>query len=160
MPRTYPVTFEEITITAAQDLFELYFGSSIYKSLKILRHWINCSDTTIPAATILPLRARILPSSVSHGSGGGSASIGKSDPGDANASFTALRNNTSPASTTGTPNIEYEDGFHIFQGCEHMYDRPPIIIGGQAQSFVFELLAVPGSFSAKFSGGILVEEAG
>lgn len=160
MGRTYNVTFEEITIAAAQDLFELFFPASTYKALKILRHWLSCSDTTLPAATFLPLRSRILPSAVTNGTGGGTATVGKTDPGDSNASFTAHRNNTTQATTTGTPVIEYEDGFHLFQGHEWMYDRPPIIIGGQAQSFVFELLAVPASFSVKMSGGLTVEEMG
>ena len=161
MPRTYPVTFEQVTISAAQDLFEIFFPASTYKALKILRMWLNVSDqSAVPAAAFLPVRARILPSAVTNGTGGTSANIGKADPGDTAASFTAHANNTTKAVTTGTPNIEHEDGFHDYQGFDHMFDRPPIIIGGQSSSFVFELLAVPAAYSVKFSGGLEVEESG
>lgn len=160
MGRIYPVTFEEVTVTALQDLFEIYFGASIFKAVRVLRQWLECSDTTLPAATILPIRSRILPSAVTNGTGGTSANIGKSDTGDSNASFTAKANNTTKATTTGTPTIEYEGGMHIYQGHEWMFTRPPIIIGGAGASFVFELLAVPASFSVKMSGGLEVEEMG
>lgn len=163
MGRVYTVPFDEITITALQDLFEIYFPASTYKALKILRQWLNCSDITLPSSAILPIRSRILPSIVTHGTGGttiATSAIGKNDPGDSNPSFTALANNTTKATTTGTVSWSYDDGFHIYQGHERMFSRPPVIIGGQGQSFVFELLAVPASFSVKFSGGLEVEEIG
>lgn len=159
MSRRYPVTFEKVSISAAQDIFELYFGSSIYKSLKILRHWFEVADTTLPASGFLALRSRVLPSVVTHGSGGGTAQIGNTQSGDSAASFTAKRNNTTQATTTGTGSIEYEGGFHLYQGHEFMYDKPPIIIGGQGQSFVFELLSTPAA-AIVFSGGLIVEEDG
>lgn len=158
MGRIYTVTFEEVSISVAQDLFELYFPSSTYKALRILRQWLECSDTTLPTAIILPLRSRVLPSAVTNGSGGTSANIGKG-VGDSSASFTAKANNTTKATTTGTPSIEYEGGFHVYQGHEWMFTRPPIIIGGSGDSFVFELLGVPAS-AVKFSGGLEVEEMG
>ena len=161
MPRSYEVLFEQVVISAAQDLVEVYFGASIYKSLKILQAWLSCVDTTVPPSTFLPVRARILASTVTHGTGGGSAVIKPCDPGDSTAAFTALSNNaTTKATTTGAIQFQYDDGFHVYQGFEKMFPRPPQMVGGQGQSFVFELLAVPASFSAKFSGGLLVEEAG
>lgn len=160
MGRIYTVSFEQVTVSALQDLFEIYFGASIYKSVRILRQWLECADTTIPTAAILPIRSRILPSAVTNGSGGSTANIGKTDLGDAAASFIAKANNSSKASTTGTPSIEYEGGLHIYQGHEWMFTRPPVIIGGSGSSFVFELLAVPAGFSVKFSGGLEVEETG
>lgn len=161
MGRIYTVSFDQITVSALQDLFELFFPASTYKALKILRQWLNCSDTTLPASCFLPIRSRILPPTVTNGSGGGTAKIGRTDPGDSVASFTAKCNNTVKATTTNlTPEIVYDDGFQLYQGHEWMYDKPPIIIGGQGQSFVMELLAVPGSFSVKMSGGLEVEESG
>lgn len=161
MPRSYEVTFEQITIAAHQDLFEVYFGAGVYKALKILQAWLSCADTTMPASTFLPVRARIFGSTVTHGTGGAAATIKPCDPGDATAAFTANANNTTTqATTTGATEFQYDDGFHLYQGFEKMFPRPPIIIGGQGQSFLFELLAVPAGFSVKMSGGLLVEEAG
>lgn len=163
MPRTYPVTFHEVTIATAnapQDLFEIYFGASIFKAVKILRLWLNCSDIALPPSTFIPIRAKILPSAVTHGTGGAAATIGKFDTGDATASFTANANNTTQATSTGTASVEYDDAFHIYQGADHMFSRPPIIIGGSGASFVFELLGLPAGFSAKFTGGLEVEESG
>lgn len=160
MARRYPVTFDEITITALQDIFEVYFGSNIFKAVKVLRQWFECSDTSLPTGTFLPLRSRILEATVTHGTGGGTPNYGQNDPGDTAHSFTAARNNTTKATTSGSSLITYEGGFYLYQGHEFMYDAPPIIIGGSGNSFVLELLAVPASFSVKFSGGLLVEEMG
>lgn len=159
MSRRYPVTFEKVSISAAQDLFEIYFGSSIYKSLKILRQWLEVADPTLPASNFLGLRTRILPSVVTHGSGGVAANIGSKQSGDSTPSFTAKSNNTTKATSTGTVSIEYEGGFHLYQGHEFMYDKPPIIIGGTGNSFVFELLDAPAT-TILFSGGLIVEEDG
>ncbi len=158
--RAYPVTFEEVTISAQQDLFELYWPSSTYKALRILRQWFSCSDVTLPSGTFLPIRSRILFPTVTNGSGGNTPNIGKADTGDANNSFAAYCNNTTKATTTGSYSIQYEDGFYLYQGHEFMYDRPPVLVGGSGNVFVFELLNIPSGFSVKMSGGLLVEEMG
>ena len=94
MPRRYPVTFEKISISAAQDLFELYFGASIYKGLRVIRQWLDVADTTLPASGFLGLRSRVLGATVTHGSLGAAAQIGNKLAGDTPASFTANANNT------------------------------------------------------------------
>lgn len=159
MGRRYPVTFDEVSITVAQDIFEIFFGSSIYKSVRIIRHWLSVADTSLPASGFLPLRSRILPSTVTNGTGGTSANIGNKYGGDSGPSFTAHCNNTTKAVTSGTASIEYEDGFHLYQGHEFMYDSIVEIHGGTGASFVLELLAAP-SAAIKFSGGVIVEENG
>lgn len=155
MGRKYSVTFEAVSVTAAQDLLQIKGASG--KMLRILRHWVGLTDTTLPAAQMLSLRSRYLTATVSDGSGGSTPTPVKKDPGDAAASFTALANNTSKATTSGTAVIQYENGAYLYQGDEWSYDDPPCI--GPSESFVFELLSTV-SGTVHLSGGVDIEEIG
>jgi hypothetical protein len=155
MSRLYRVTFEQVLISAAQDLFQINGASG--KMLRILHRNIGATDTTLVTAQSLALRERLLPSSVSNGSGGTTPTIYKTDSGDAAASFTALVNNASKATTTGTAAVLFETGCHIYNGYDDEFDVPPVI--GPNQAYVFELLSTV-SGTAHFSGSVLVEEIG
>src|SRR4051794_5105874 len=100
MPRIYTVSFENVSVSAAQDLLQIKGASN--KVLRILRRWVSATDTTIPTAQMLRLRERFLPATVTDGSGGSTPTPAKRDQGDAAATFTALANNTTPATTNGT----------------------------------------------------------
>jgi hypothetical protein len=153
--RTYKVTFEGVAVSAPQDLVQINGASG--KMLKILRQWASATDTTLPTAQMLQIRSRFLPATVTNGSGGSSPTPQKTDAGDANASFTALANNTSKATTSGTASILEENGCHVFSGYDVTFVRPPVV--GPSESFVFELLSTP-SGTLHLSGGIEVEEIG
>lgn len=154
MGRKYRVSFEEITVTAVQDLFEI--NGAAGKMLAIRRVAIGASNQA-PTAQMLSLRARFLPATVTSGSGGAAGTIGKTDPGDATASFTAEVNNTTKATTGGTAVVLGEYGVHVNAGYDEEFARPPIV--GPSQAFVFELLAAP-TGTLKLSGTIEVEEIG
>lgn len=157
MGRRYRVLFEQVSVSAAQDLLQIKGASG--KLVKIIRQWWGNTDTTAPTNQDLPTRSRVLPVTVTDGSGGSTPTIQKTDLGDAAASFTALANNTTKATTNGTAVIAHEAGDNIFAG--HAWDYPdksaPMI--GPSQSFVFELLAGP-TGTVKLSGGVEVEEIG
>ena len=155
MSRIYTVTFENVAVSAAQDLIQIKGASN--KMLRILRRWVGATDTTIPTGQMLRLRERILPATVTDGSGGTTPTPVKHDQGDAAASFTALANNTTPATTNGTAVVEYATGCHIFNGFDDIHDDPPTV--GPTSSYVFELLSTV-TGTVHLSGGVEVEEIG
>lgn len=155
MSRIYSVTFENVSVSAAQDLVQIKGASN--KVLRILRRWVNATDTSIPTGQMLRLRERVLPATVTDGSGGSTPTPVKHDQGDAAASFTALANSTTQATTNGTAVVIYATGCHVYNGFDDVHDEPPTVI--PTASYVFELLGAP-SGTVHLSGGVEVEEIG
>lgn len=155
MARTYAITFENVLVTAAQDLVEVKGATG--KMVRILRQWVACTDTSLAAAQMLSLRSRFLPATVTDGSGGSTPTPRPIDPGDAAASLTALVNNTTKASSGGTATILEENAGHLYGGYDYQFPRPIPI--GPSEAFVFELLSTV-SGTVHLSGGVLVEEIG
>jgi len=155
MARQYKVMFEGVLIAAPQDLIQITGAAG--KVVRILQVWLGCTDTTLAAGQALQTRCRYLPVTVTAGSGGTTPTISKTDPGDAAASFTALANNTTKATTSGTAIVWDEDGNHLYGGQRTAFnERPPI---GPSEAFVFELLSTV-TGTVHLSGGVLVEEIG
>lgn len=155
MPRTYNVTFSGVAVAAPQDLVQVKGATG--KMLRVLRQWISATDTTAPTAQQLQLRARLLPATVTDGSGGSTPTPQKTDQGDAAATFTALANSTTKATTSGTAVVLEENGCHVFGGYDFSFLRPPTV--AVSTSFVFELLSTP-TGTLHLSGGVTVEEIG
>jgi hypothetical protein len=155
MPRQYKVTFEDVSVSAAQDLLQIKGAAG--KMLRILRVWAGATDTTIPTSQMLKYRCRFLPVTVTDGSGGSTPTPQKVDNGDAAATFTALANNTSKATTNGTAATIEEGSAHVYSVYDQSFLRPPPV--GPSQSLVFELLSTP-SGTLHLSGGADVEEVG
>jgi hypothetical protein len=155
MGRIYRVTFDAVNVTAAQDLIQI--NGAAGKMLRILHRWVAATDTTIPSAQMLQLRERYLPSTVTNGSGGTSPTPQRTDPGDAAASFTALVNSTTKATTSGTAVQLFATGAHIFNGYDDTVIAPYPI--GPSEAYVFELESTV-SGAVHLSGGVEVEETG
>jgi hypothetical protein len=155
MPREYEVTFEDVAVSAAQDLLQIKGGTG--KMLRILSVNVGSTDTTAPTSQQIKLRCRFLPTTVTDGSGGTTPTPAAIDPGDAAATFTAKANNTTKATTSGTAVVLKEAGAHIAAGWEWGFIKPPVV--GPSQSFVFELLSTV-SGTVHLSGGATVEEIG
>jgi hypothetical protein len=155
MAREYKVTFEQVAVSAAQDLIQVVGAAG--KMVLVKAVWWGSTDTTAPTAQMVASRCRFLPATVTNGSGGTTPAIVKTDPGDAAASFTALANNTTKATTTGTATVHDESGDHIFSGYSNIFLKPIPI--GPSESFVFELLSTV-SGTVHLSGGVIVEEIG
>ena len=155
MPRNYAVTFEAVSVSAAQDLIQLTGAAG--KIIRPIRAWVKATNTTLPTAQMLETRCRFLPATVTPGSGGTTPAKVPLDPGDAAASFTALANNTSKATTNGTATVLDEGGDHIYSGYDNTFVvRTPI---GPSEAWVFELLSTV-SGTVNLSGGVIVEEIG
>jgi hypothetical protein len=155
MPRPYVVSFEDVNISAAQDLLQIKGATG--KMLRILSVSVGATDTTMPTAQMIKVRCRFLPATVTDGSGGSSPTPQALDPGDSAASFTAKANNTTQATTSGTAAKLGEWGVHLFSGLDYTFPKPPAV--GPSESFVFELLAAP-TGTVHMSGMALVEEIG
>lgn len=155
MPRMYRVLFSGVSVSAAQDLVSILGATG--KVCRIIKAWAKCVQTSAPTDQQLQFRCRVLPATVTPGSGGGAFTPAKVDPGDAAASFTARINDTTPATTNGTAVIHDTGGENVKAGYEMYFpEKPPV---GPSQSFVFELLGAP-SGTLTMSGGLLVEEIG
>ena len=155
MSRQYDVNFENVLVSAAQDLVQIKGAAG--KILRIRRVRVSCVDTTAPTNQQLRLRCRFLPATVTDGSGGTTPTYNRLDPGDAAASFTALANDTTPATTSGTALVLETNGCGIFGGYDYEFPNPPVV--GPSESFVFELLSTV-TGTVHLSGGVRVEEIG
>lgn len=155
MARRYSVNFTAVTVSAAQDLISITGATG--KMCRIIRVSVGIAATTLSTAQGLEIRCRFLPATVTAGSGGGSATPQKMDPGDAAASFTARINDTTPATTSGTAIVLESNGCHIYSGFDYQFPTPPVV--GPSEAFVFELLnTVTGT--VVLSGTAIVEEIG
>lgn len=161
MGRRYIISFESVSIGgAAQDLVQVIGASG--KTVRLVRAWWGATDTTLPTAQMASTRIQFLGATVTNGSGGGTPAIKRVDPGDAAPSVTALSNNTTPASSSGTTNTLDESGDHIFNG----YRSPPNWIDGKSgpsiqsgESLSLQLLSSL-SGTVHLSGGCEVDESG
>lgn len=155
MGRTYSVQTTNVSVSAAQDLAQIKGASG--KILRIKRVECGCTNTTAPTSQMLSFRCRYLPATVTDGSGGTTPTPVKMDPGDAAASFTALANNTTPASSSGTAVVLEAQTCHVLTGFDYSFQYPPVI--GPSESFTFELLSTV-SGTVNLSMTVTVEEFG
>jgi hypothetical protein len=156
MPRIYTIGFENVAVSAAQDLVSV--KGSTGKICRLLRAWLGATDTTIQTAQGLRIRFRYMAATITLGSGGtGSPTIQPVDPGDAAASFTAHTNDTSQATTSGTAFLLVAQGCHNYAGLDFSFPRPQIF--GLNEGVTFELLSTV-TGTCHFSGGVEIEESG
>lgn len=155
MGRKYRVTFENVAVSAAQDLIQITGATG--KMYRILRHWVGCTDTSVATGQMLRLRARFMPATFTVGSGGTTGiTPSRNDVGDAAASTTTCAtNNTTGGTTSGTAIVTYTNGCHLYQGDNWRYDEGPVI--GPSEAFVFDLLSTV-SGTVHLSGGCEIEE--
>lgn len=159
MARGYTVTFSGVAVSAPQDL--VFVPGASNKLVRILRFWLSPEvDTSLATAQGFSLRCRVLPATVTPGTGGTTGITPSKSPsqGDAASSIsTAGTNNTSKATTSGTAVVVWSGGAHLFQGIDKRFDRPQEIIPTAA--FVFEMLSTP-TGTVTLSGGVDLEEMG
>jgi hypothetical protein len=158
MPRIYEVTFENVAVSAAQDLVGLTIAAGV-RTCKIKRMRVGSTDTSIPTAQMLQIRARLASATYSVGSAGSAQTPRPVDIGDAAATFTARSNDTTKGTTSGAFTIVEETGCHIYAGYDFSYPQGREPVFGGAEGFVFELLSTV-SGTVHLSGGVTVEETG
>lgn len=100
--RVYKATFENVTISAVQDVFYAKAGAANGIEL----HQIDLSAGGVTAPAEIRLRLKRLPATVTVGSGGAALTANAADSGDTRAAAATVRgNDTSQATTSGTTAI-------------------------------------------------------
>jgi hypothetical protein len=155
MPRTYTVSFENVAITAAQDLVAC--KGSTGKVCEVNRVWFGPTDTTLQTAQGLRLNIKYSSATLTLGSGGTAPTPQPVDPGDAAASFTAHVNDTTQATTSGAFTNRFPIGKHNYNDVDFPLDKP--IYFGLNEGVIFELLSTV-SGTCHFSGGMEITEYG
>lgn len=158
--RIYTVVFDNVAVTAAQDLFEL--NPAADKPIRIIG--LVCGQTNrVGDANEDMLRwsiVRMTGGTLTSGSGGTAPTPTAVNPGDGAAGFTAEANNTTQASTTGTTVTAHVDTFNTRVGLQY-FPIPEMQISGIDSSatgiLVVRLLEAP-SASTTFSATVWVEE--
>jgi hypothetical protein len=155
--RTYDMPFENVAVSAAQDLCAILGPAG--KMVRIKRVWVGATDTAIPTAQMLQLRCRTATATFAVGSGGAAGVLKPEDTGDAAATVTGRVNDTVKSTTSGAFSIIQELGVHIYQGYDFTWPQDSRPTVGPTQGFVFELLSTV-SGTVHMSGGVTVEEIG
>jgi hypothetical protein len=151
--RIYTMGFNNVTLSAAQDLLALYAGST--KIFAVLS--VNLGQVTGTSVANQRIRIRYLPTTVTSGSGGSAGTIKPIVPGDAAATVTGRINDTTQATTSGTAVDYWDDQWNTING---MLFVPPIpsrpFVCGLSGAIVVSLDTAPASLVS--SGSITFEE--
>lgn len=167
MARIYRAVFNNVAISAVQDLLAIYPPTSQASAKQI--NFIRCSVTCVePGVTSTPImlntRIKRMTGTVTPGSGGSTPSANPTDPGDSASVCTIHANDTSQATTNGTTVILDAEGFHPYNGEETAVQNAapiPIPCNSSTQTaFIVELAQAPNVTGQHFSGVIEWAEAG
>jgi hypothetical protein len=154
MPRLYKIQFTAVTISAAQDLFEINVAST--KVCRLISAYFGQSSDAGDAEDE-QLRWSIITAHSTSGSGGSSATPQPDDPGDAAFAGTAEVNNTTQA-TGGSPITRASDCFNVRGGLAYRpHEREQIWIPPSGR-LVFTVTAPADAITG--SGYCEVEEIG
>lgn len=138
--RTYTVGFNNISVSAAQDLFGVYAGS--VKAFEI--EFVKLGQVTQTVLGGLRLRLRYLPATVTSGSGGNAATPKPTNPNDTAATITARINDTTQATTSGTA-VDLPDAWDLPFGYLWMPPEGSRIIIPPSGAFIVSLDQAPGA---------------
>jgi len=170
MARIYVGQFDNVVVSAAQDLFAI-IATTTPKSVRLLRCVISAGDSTIPTSQMVRVQIALFTGvTITAGSGGTVPTAQKTDNGDAaNTGFTLAANNTTQATTSGTTNIVFDGGFHIYNGFDESFfadgSNPrgalPIFVQAAANAgSIIIRTASTMSGTVHLNGTVWVEEAG
>lgn len=137
MPRRYVLSFENVAVSAPQDLLSI--KGSTGKVVRLISCKVGATDTTLVTAQSLQLRVQFLPATVTPGSVGSAQTPNLLDPGDSAAAATGRKNDTTPATSSGTAVTIHAAGVHIYAGEDYTFPAPPL--AGLNQQFSYGLLS-------------------
>lgn len=139
--RVYTVSFTNVSVSAVQDLFGIYCGSSAAVEL----HEFVIGQITATTVGNLRLTLKRLPATVTAGSSGNAGTVNKSRSGDAAATATARINDTTQATTSGTAVSLRGDVYNPINGYQYLpapEDRPA---ANPSEALIVSLDTAPGS---------------
>ncbi len=152
MGRIYSVSFVDVSVSAAQDLFEILCAADKILTL----HAVNISQRNSVTSEQLLISLRRVSGAPTSGSGGSTPSAVPLVPGDASSGATIEANNTTQL-TGGTNSIIWAEAFNALAGFSFVppYEMRPKI-SGQTR-FLVELEQAPAA-ALTMSGTIIFEE--
>jgi hypothetical protein len=154
--RIYSVVFENVAVTAAQDLFELSPADD--KPIRIMS-WELTNVSDFGDAQEEVLRLEWIRGFTTSGSGGTAPTPRPLGRSDAAAGFAAEVNNTTQA-TTGTTHILWAGGWNVRMPRPEKYIPEERLEASQADTTVLlRLMAAPAD-SVTMSGSVVIEELG
>jgi hypothetical protein len=152
MGRMYSATFEQVAVTAVQDLFELVAPADSV----VLLHSVTLSQSTDAGDTESEMLNLLYHRGSTSGSGGTSVTPAPLNLGDAAFGGTCEANNTTQ-STEGT--ILRADNFNVLAGYIWQPTPEERIVLSPSGRLIIELQAAPAD-SITMSGTIVFEEIG
>lgn len=157
MGRMYSVSFNEVAVTAVQDLFELTVGADQVMVVHEL-HVTQSSDAGDAQSEQLYVSIRRVTGSPTPGSGGSTPTSRPLDQGDSACTVAEATNNTTQLSG-GTNVVLKGEAFNVMQGLHYVPvpDARPVF-RGQTVCLV-ELETAPAD-SLTMSGYLVFEEIG
>ena len=149
----YYAAFQNISVAAVQDLFELLAPSNA--PVEILR--IHVSQNTSETSEQLRLEFRVVSGSPTSGSAGGTITPEPADRAVTRAfGGTVERNNTTQL-TGGTTELTWSEGFNMLSGFEWRATPEDVIRIAASEYFVVELPTAPAS-STPMNGLLVFRE--
>lgn len=160
--RGYALTFENVAISAAQDLFYIKPATDKVCILEAvyLSNVGGTADAGDAQEELLRLVINRLPATVTVGSGGSASATGTLNAlstNDTAAGFTGRTNDTTPATTSGTARTLHADGWNV--RVPYVWMPPPEnrILVANAEAVVVKLLSTPAD-AVSCSGTCIVRE--
>jgi hypothetical protein len=140
--RVYKTFFESVTIAAVQDIFSIKAGSANGVEL----HQIDLSAGGVTGPAEIRLRLKVLPATVTAGSGGTAPTISPSDSGDTKSATVTVRvNDTTQATTSGTSKTLQAHQWNVLMPWQYLpapEDREMIQAG---EAIVLDIPGTPAS---------------
>lgn len=155
MGRVYTAVFEDVSVSAAQDLFELNAPSDAIVKLHSVTI-TQSSEEGDAQAEMLPVRIR--KGQTTSGSGGSSPTATPSNTGDSAFGGSVEANNTTQASG-GTPVVWWAEAFNVQIGWFYLPPPEDRLVLSPSQRATVELTAAPAD-AMTVSGTIVFEEIG
>lgn len=155
MGRMYSAVFEGVTVSAAQDFFEITAPSTGVVAI----HEIHITQDTVEVSEQLPVRILRVPATITSGSGGSTPTPRKFASGDPAAASTVEVNNTTVATTSGTLEVLRRQGDNVLNGWHWVFLPESRIYIAPSGCVVVRLVTAPASGMA-MSGELIFEEIG
>lgn len=153
--RIYSAVFEGVSVSVAQDFFELTAPSV----MAVCVHEIHITQDAAEASEQLPVHIIRVPATVTSGSGGAAVTPRKMESGSPAASSTVERNNTTVATTSGTLEVLRRLGDNVLNGWHWVFIPETRLWLAPSGVLVVRLATAPGA-ALTMSGELVFEEIG
>ncbi|MGH6992434.1 MAG: hypothetical protein ACRED8_09440 [Caulobacteraceae bacterium] len=153
MARLYAVTFDRVSISAAQDLINITATASM--ACRVRR--LELGQATTGTWASLPFRIVRNPATVTAGSGGSAATPAPLRDTDSAATFTARINDTTAQTTSGTAAILFARDWELLNGSVIVFTPVEEVVIKPSEGLAINSPTAPGS-AITASGTLIVEE--